>query len=170
MQANHHIETTAVLGPGPQTTSRLQDLWQAEEQLSYRLDAWLIKYLRTFTGVSSEQVSQSRRQYAHARAALSRHITARGRAVVRIPFISAPDLTPSLSTAARQLQQLHRDLMRLHDRAEQTLQMATRDRDFGSVAVLGEMTESHYAIESLLTDLFQAGQTLSRKVLNAEVA
>ncbi len=170
MQANHNIQTPIAPLVGPQTTSRLQDLWQAEEQLSYRLDAWLIKYLRSFNGVSSEQVSQSRRTYANARHKLAAQIASRGRAVARIPFVSTIELEPSLSAAARQLQNLHRELMRLHDRADQALQSASRDRDFASVAVLAEVSESHFVIEHLIRDLFQTGQRISRKVLTAEVA
>ncbi len=165
MNTTYHTNTPPFPLHGNHATSRLVDLWQAEEQLAYRVDAWLIKYMRSFVKVSSESVSVSRRVYAQARHNLSRHVAARGRAVARIPFVSTFESEPSLSAAARQLQHLHRDLMRIDERADHALQVATRDRDFGTVALLAEVSEAHHLLETLIRDLFEEGQRMSRMAL-----
>ena len=146
-------------------SAQLHDLWQSEEQLAWRLDAWLIKYLRAFPQVDPEAVGQARRQYGKARQALRQRISQMGRAVVRIPFVASPEGATDLSRAARELQGLHHELARARNRAEAASFAARRDRDFATVNVLTSLDESHRCLLALVRELFQRGQQRSRELV-----
>ena len=153
----------------PQLTNRLVDLWQAETQLAYRLDEWLLRFLRDFEGVDPQAVSGVRRRYYAARAELHAHIRALGRAVARIPMVAdATDDSPD--AAARGLQRSHTDLTRADRRLECTDAEARRHRDFACLRALSGLHDAHHDALDLLKLLFQRGQEQSRAALRDRVA
>ena len=151
-------------------SAQLHDLWQTEEQVAWRIDAWLIKCLRSFPNIDAELVGTVRRHHHRSRQALRQRIMQLGRAVVRIPFVAGDDGVFDLSTAARELQSVHHELIRARDRTEAALFIAHRDRDFATVNVLKGLQESHLHLIALVRSIFQEGQRMSREQVQVDVA
>lgn len=147
----------------PHTIERMLDLWQAEEQLGWRLDAWLLKYARCFDELDREQVTAARRVYGLARAGLQQMISQHGRAVVRIPFVCGENDLRGLSSSLRQVQYLHRDLTRIHYRTSAALDESRKARDYAAVKVLSDLLDAHEQTEAMLRDLFDAEQSNNRE-------
>ncbi len=151
-------------------SAQLHDLWQSEEQLAWRVDAWLIKCLRAFPTVDPETVSEPRRYHIRARQALRQRVLSLGRAVVRLPFVGSDDGPVDLSQAARELQMVHHELIRARDRTEAALFAARRDRDYSTVNVLTILQESHRVLIGMVREIFMEGQRVSRAQLVSGVA
>lgn len=149
----------------PQLVNGLVDVWQAETQVAYRLDEWLVRFLRGFGGVDAAAVGTVRSRYYRARHRVHAHVRTLGRAVVRLPMVAerAPDGSPD--AAARGLQRLYSDLSRANRRLEAVSAAARRQRDFACLRALSELHEAHVDTLDLLRALFQRGQELSREAL-----
>lgn len=146
-------------------SSRLLDLWQSEEQLAWRIDAWLISSLPEFPMIGQDEVRNARRFYTRARQALKQRISDLGRAVVRVPFVfvASEETAANLSQAVRELQALHHELIRARDQTEAALFIARRDRDYATLGVLKQLQKAHQQLIFLVRRIFDLGQRANRQ-------
>ena len=151
-------------------SAKLHDLWQAEEQMAWRIDAWLIKALRYFPEVDNEAIGRTRRQYNQARLQVRERVVALGRAVVRVPFVAGEAASADTTQTIRELQLLHHEVVRARDRVEALLFAARRDRDVSTTNVLLGLQMAHGQLLAMIRQLFQQGQRLSREQLTAGAA
>ena len=107
-------------------STRLADLWQAEEAVGHRLDAWLLLHVRGLGARHEREASDVRRGYHQARRGLRAHLRALGRDVVRLPTIAEANAAGvRAEAAARGLQRLHREITRANARLNRLSRMAT---------------------------------------------
>lgn len=149
----------------------LADLWQAEEAVGHRLDAWLLAHLRSHGSDQTQAASEVRRGYHRARRELRVHLRALGRDVVRLPILFQDASHPARpDAAARGLQRLHRELSRANARLNRLSRMATLRREHKTAQVLSALHEAQLDTLELVRELFQAGQARSREALRQTAA
>lgn len=152
--------------------TRLADLWQVEERIGYRLDAWLLRHVREVDAEAHERdASAVRRDYHGARRALREHLRSLGREVVQLPVIEADATEPTRAdAAARGLQRLHRELSRSNDQLNRLSRMAILQRDRASAAALSALHEAQLDTLELVRELFAVYQEASREALRGRAA
>ena len=160
--------STPVIHTSSTLSTRVADLWQAEEAIGQRLDAWLLLHTRAVGEGKAQEASLVRRGYHRARRELRVHLRALGRQVVRLPMVAPADADAARpDSAARGLQRLHRDLTRANDRLNRLSRMATLRREHKTAAVLSDLHEAQLDALELVRDLFQIGQRASRAALQS---
>ena len=154
----------------PQLITRLGDLWQAETQVAYRLDEWLVRHLREFDGADAEAVGAVRSRYQRARRGVLEHVRAHGRAVARIPTLADDVDADAPDAAARGLQRLFTAVSRADRRLDLVTAQARQYRDFACIAALADLHDAHLDTLELLRLLFQHGQSARLDALRNRVA
>ncbi len=136
-------------------TAALYDIYQAEERLGWRFDAWLISDLRCFGHLDQREVESVRRQFAHTRLLLQTRILELGRAVAQVPNVVDTTGRLSMESKLQQLVSLHATFRRASRDVRRKADQALAAGQFADAEILQDLLDRHDAICELLEEAFR---------------